>query len=87
MDGIDYRKAIWIILKEFKEDKEMTLDEATDEILAVPVPEEGKVTLNKKDKSVVRKLTKEEYRKKVREILKGYRYELSYIYPYSVFIF
>ena len=48
MDGIDYRKAVWMILKEFREDKEMTLDEATDEILAVPVPEEGKVTLNKK---------------------------------------
>ncbi|MBA7522134.1 hypothetical protein ES705_14251 [subsurface metagenome] len=38
--GINYRKEIWAILKEFRDSKVMTLEEVTERIMAVPVPEE-----------------------------------------------
>ncbi|GAI71421.1 unnamed protein product [marine sediment metagenome] len=41
--GINYRKEIWAILKEFRDSKVMTLEEVTTKILAVPIPAgEGK---------------------------------------------
>ena len=40
--GINYRKEIWAILKEFRDSKVMTLEEVTTRILAVPVPEGGR---------------------------------------------
>ncbi len=40
--GINYRKEIWAILKEFRNSKVMTLEEVTTRIIAVPVPEGGR---------------------------------------------
>ena len=40
--GINYRKEIWAILKEFRDSKVMTLNEVTERIMAIPVPKEKK---------------------------------------------
>lgn len=34
--GINYRKEIWKLLKEYEADKDMTLKEVLDKIMAVP---------------------------------------------------
>ncbi len=36
MGGINYRKEIWKLLKEYEADKDMTLKEVLDKIMAVP---------------------------------------------------
>ena len=38
MDELDYRNKIWEVLKEFKESRTMTYNEATDKIIAIPTP-------------------------------------------------
>ena len=40
--GLNYRKEIWGILKEFRNNKKMTLEEVTDKIMALPTPKEIK---------------------------------------------
>jgi len=40
--GINYRKEIWAILKEFRDSKVMTLEEVTTRIMAIPTPKEIK---------------------------------------------
>ena len=45
--GINYRKEIWAILKNFRDSKVMTLEEVTDRIMAIHVPEEERVEAKK----------------------------------------
>ncbi len=44
--GINYRKEIWGLLKKYEADKDMTLDEVLDQIMAVQTPEEKKQKKN-----------------------------------------
>jgi len=39
--GINYRKEVWAILREFRNSKVMTLTEVTDRIMAITVPKKG----------------------------------------------
>ena len=53
MTKVEYKKAIWAILQEFRDSKVMTLEEVTTRIIAVPVPEKrekGKITFDRKKK-------------------------------------
>jgi len=50
---VEYRKIIWGFLKEYRDDKEMTLEKLLELIMAVPFPEKrekGKITFNRKKK-------------------------------------
>ena len=38
LDELDYRNKIWEVLKEFKNSKTMTYNEATDKIIAIQTP-------------------------------------------------
>jgi len=40
--GINYRKEVWAILKEFRDSKVMTLEEVTTRIMAIQIPREVK---------------------------------------------
>ncbi|MBA7587853.1 hypothetical protein ES708_29898 [subsurface metagenome] len=40
--GLNYRKEIWAILKEFRDSKVMTLEEVTTRIIAITTPKEKK---------------------------------------------
>ncbi len=44
MTKLEYRKIIWVLLKNYREDEITSLEILLEEILAVPVPEEGKKT-------------------------------------------
>jgi len=55
--GINYRKEVWAILKKFRESKTMTIEEVTDQIMALPTPKEvknpyvkGRIPNNKRGK-------------------------------------
>ncbi|MBA7613409.1 hypothetical protein ES703_20658 [subsurface metagenome] len=54
----EYRKIIWGLLKDYRDDEKITLVELLNKIMAIGIPEEkkGKVTVNKKDKSEVKKI-------------------------------
>ncbi|MBA7512988.1 hypothetical protein ES705_04997 [subsurface metagenome] len=45
--GINYRKEIWAILKNFRDSEVMTLEEVTDRIMAISVPEEERIEAKK----------------------------------------
>jgi len=49
---IEYRKIIWGLLKDYRDDEITSLEELLEKIMAIGIPEEkkGKVTENKKDK-------------------------------------
>ncbi|MBA7573786.1 hypothetical protein ES708_15584 [subsurface metagenome] len=38
---IEYRKIIWGLLKDYRDDKDMTLEKLLELIIAVPTPKEG----------------------------------------------
>jgi len=38
LDKLEYRKQIWQLLKEYEADKDMSLEEVLDKIMALPVP-------------------------------------------------
>jgi len=38
---VEYRKIIWGLLKEYRDDKDMTLVELLNKIMAIPIPKEG----------------------------------------------
>lgn len=50
---LEYRKIIWGLLKDYRDDEITSLEELLEKIMAIPFPEKkkGKVTFNKKDKS------------------------------------
>jgi hypothetical protein len=48
---VEYRKIIWGLLKDYRDDLQMPLVELLDKIMAIGIPKEkkGKVTFNKKN--------------------------------------
>ncbi len=41
MTKAEYRKIIWGILKDYRDDKDMTLEKLLELIMAIPTPKEG----------------------------------------------
>ena len=41
MTKVEYRKIIWGLLKDYRDDKDMTLEKLLELIMAIPTPKEG----------------------------------------------
>ena len=41
MDKLEYRKEIWELLKNYRDDEITSLEELLDKIMAIPTPKEG----------------------------------------------
>ncbi|MBA7584526.1 hypothetical protein ES708_26481 [subsurface metagenome] len=42
LDKIEYRKIIWELLEDYRDDEDMTLEELLESIMAIPIPKETK---------------------------------------------